>query len=179
MRKIWLITLIIFNIIVISGLGQEAEYQIKAIFLEQFTRFIEWPVSSSLSDTSRSFIVAVIGENPFDSILEQTYARQKIKHKKVEIRYLSSPDEIKDIHLLFISGSCKTILPEIINQTKDEPILTVSDTEGFAENNVLINFYLAGEKIKFEINEKAVHESGLSISYILLNLSKIVNPIKR
>lgn len=178
MRKIWLIILIIIIRFVIPCFGQESEYQIKAVFLEQFTRFIEWPNSSSVSDTSKPFIIAVIGENPFSSILEKTYDNQKIKNKKVEIRYISSPKEINDIHILFISSSAEKILTSILNRTINKPILTISDTEGFAEKNVLINFYLSGDKIKFEINEKAVHESGLVVSYILFNLAKIVNPIR-
>jgi len=177
MRKIWLIILIII-IFVIPCFGQESEYQIKAIFLEHFTRFIEWPESSSVSDTSRPFIIAVIGENPFGSILEKTYGEQKVKNKKVEIRYISSPNKINDIHILFVSSSAEKILTAILNRTKNKPILIISDTNGFAEKNVLINFYFVGDKIKFEINEKAIHESGLTVSYILLNLAKIVNPIR-
>jgi hypothetical protein len=158
--------------------GQEPEYQVKAIFLEHFTRFIEWPNSSGISDTSTPFIIAVIGENPFGAILEQTYAKQKIKNKRVEIHYLLSPDEIADCHLLFISSSNKKILDEILSRTRNRPVLTISDTEGFAKKKVLINFYLFGNKIKFEINEKAVHESGLAMSYMLLNLAIIVDPVR-
>ena len=96
MSKIWFIVLLIAVLLQIPCFGQESEYQIKAIFLERFTRFIEWPNSSGISDTSTSFIIAVIGDNPFGSILEQTYAKQKIRNKKVEIRYISTPDNIAD-----------------------------------------------------------------------------------
>ena len=178
MQKIWLIILIITMLFVLPCFVQESEYQIKALFLEQFTRFIEWPSSPQVTDTSEQFIIAVIGENPFGSILEQTYTNRKIKEKKVEIRYLASPDEINDIHILFIAASSEKKLSEILKRTKNKPILLVGDTKGYAQKNVHINFYLAGENIKFEINEKAVHESGLVMSYILLNLAKIVNPIR-
>lgn len=158
--------------------GQESEYQIKAVFLEQFTRFIEWPESSSVSDSSKPFIIAVIGENPFGPILGNTYEERRIKDKDVELRYISSIDEIDSVHILFISDSNRKILPDIINFTKNKPILTIGDAEGFAQKNVLINFYQSDDRIKFEINEKAVHESGLVVSYILFNLAKIVNPIR-
>jgi hypothetical protein len=178
MRKTWFSVFLIAAGLQVFCFGQESEYQIKAVFLEHFTRFIEWPESSGIADTSSPFIIAVIGENPFGSILEQTYTKQKIKNKKVKIPYLSTPDEITDCHILFISSSNKNILPEILSRTGDKPILTVGDTESFAEKKVLINFYLSENKIKFEINEKAVHESGLTFSYMLLNLAKIVNPVK-
>ena len=161
-----------------SLVAQQSEYTIKAVFLEHFTRFIEWPESCKIADTSTPFFITVIGENPFGSILEQIYTEQRIKNKRVKIRYISSLDKITDCHILFISSSAKEILPEILSSTRNKPILTVSDTEGFAENGVLINFYMTGDKIKFEINEKAVHASGLVMSYRLLNLARIVNQVR-
>jgi len=176
--KKYLVILCIGFLMPISAVAQQSEYTIKAVFLEHFTRFIEWPESSEIADASSPFYVAVIGENPFGTILDQIYAEQKIKNKIVEILYVSSPDEITDCHILFISSSNKERLPEILLLTRNKPILTVSDTDGFAENGVLINFYLAGSKIKFEINEKAVHESGLVMSYRLLSLARIVNQMR-
>ena len=159
----------------LSAVTQQSEYTIKAVFLEHFTRFVEWPESTDTADPSTPFRVAVIGENPFGSILDDIYLEQRIKNRQVKIHYISSPEEIADCHILFISRSSKEILPEILSRTRHEPILTVSDTEGFAEDGVLINFYLTGDKIKFEINEKAVHASGLVMSYRLLSLARIVN----
>jgi len=158
----------------LSGNAQQSEYTIKAVFLEHFTRFIEWPESFENADPSQPFHLAVIGENPFGPILDQIYSEQKIKNRTVEVLYFSTPDEITDCHILFISSPNKEILSEILTHTKDKPILTVSDTEGFAEKGVLINFYLSGSRIKFEINEKAVHKSGLVMSYRLLSLARIV-----
>lgn len=177
MRKIWFsfLIIIIFRIPLFS---QESEYQIKAIFLEQFTRFIEWPESATILDTNNTFIIGVFGDNPFGSILENTFEKRKIKNKKVQIRYLSTIEEIDNLHILFISKSNEKILPDIISATADKPILTISDSEGFSEYGVLLNFYKIEDKIKFEINEKAAHRSGLVVSYILFNLAKIVNPIR-
>ena len=158
--------------------AQTSEYTIKAAFLERFTRFVEWPEESAVSDTTESFVLGIIGENPFGSILEQLYATQKIKNKEVEIQSLSNLDEISGCHLLFISKSKGKELSKILSLTKDKPILTISDANGFAENGVLINLYLAENKIRFEINETAVKVFGLTISYLLLNTAKIVNPVK-
>jgi len=155
--------------------AQQDEYTMKAVFLEHFTRFIDWPESYESGSPADPFFIAVIGENPFGSILEQIYRDQKIKNRNVEIISFSSPEDITDCHILFISRSNKEILPEILHRTEKKPILTVSDTQGFAKDGVLINFYMAENKIKFEINERAVQESGLTMSYRLLSLARIVN----
>ena len=157
--------------------AQLSEYSLKAVFLERFTRFIEWPEESVVSDTSKAFVLGVMGKNPFGSILEQLYATQKIKNKEVEIRYISNMDLILGCHLLFISKSEKNELIKILSVTKDKPILTISDEVGFAEKGVLINFYLSQERVRFEINETAFKVSGLKASYLLLDVAKIVNPV--
>lgn len=156
--------------------AQSTEYKVKAAFLERFTRFIEWPESSAIADTSKPFILGIIGKNPFGLTLEEFYSYQKIRSKKVEIQYFSNPDGIEKCHLLFISHSNKTQLSRILSRIRNKPILSVSDTKNFAEEGVLINFYIVENKIRFEINESEARKSGLSISYLLLKMAKITNP---
>ena len=178
MKKTWTLLLLLAIGKPFYCLAHESEYQIKAVFLEQFTRFIEWPKQSGTPDAIQPFTIAVIGQNPFDTLLEDIYIHRKIQDRAVNIQYFSSPDEIKDCHILFISKTNKQQLSEILSYTQNKPILTIGDTEGFAQQGVLINFYLTEDNVKFEINEKGFHQSGLNVSYILLNLAKIVHPLR-
>jgi hypothetical protein len=109
-------------------------------------------------------------------LLEEVYAKQKIKNKDVVIKQLSSINDVKDVHILFIGVSSEDELKEIINVTKNKPVLTISEKKGYAHKGVLINFYLEGNKVRFEINEKAVKESGLIMGFQLLSYAKIINP---
>jgi len=176
-KKTWLLSLFLVLFLPGIALAQASEYNVKAVFLERFTRFIEWPEESDVNDTSQPFILGVIGENSFGSKLEQIYSKQKIKDKKVEIRYISDINEIPGCNLLFISKSEKKALSKILSLTRERQILTIGDTKNFGERGVLINFYIVGNKIRFEINESEARNSGLFISYRLLNLAKIVNPL--
>jgi len=177
-RKVQLFVLFISLLLPISPFAQTDEYTIKIVLLERFTRFIEWPEESAISDTSQPFVLGLIGKNPFGSKPEDIYSTRKMRNKKVKIRYISKLDEIEGCHLLFISKSEEKKLSKILSFTKDKPILTISDTKGFAEEGVLINLYLKEDKVQFEINESAVRESGLSMSYMLLKTGKIVNPAR-
>jgi hypothetical protein len=161
-----------------SAGGQDREYRMKAVFLDKFTHFVQWPADAVVADTSAPFVVGVIGDNPFGSALEKIYAQRRIKQKAVEVRYQVDLDAVTECNLLFIARSAADRLPAIIARTADKPILTIADTRGFAERNVLINFYRHEDKVKFEINERAVHTSGLTFSYLLLNLARIVNPLR-
>ncbi len=161
-----------------STTGEYREYQMKAVFLDKFTRFVQWPETSTVADTTRPFVIGVIGDSPFGTLLEQIYAERRIKSSPVDIRYLAELDEIAACNLLFITDSAGDRLADIVVRTRDRPILTVADTRGFAERGVLINFHRQKGKVKFEINERAVHASGLTFSYLLLNLARIVHPVR-
>lgn len=175
MKKTCLVSLFLVLFLPVVILAQVSEYNVKAVLLERLTLFIEWPEESAVNDTSQPFILGIIGENPFGSILEQIYSNQKIKDKKVEIRYISKINEIPGCHLLFISKSEKKALSNILSFTREKPILTIGDTKNFAERGVLINFYIFENKIRFEINELESQKSRLFMSYRLLKAAKIVN----
>jgi len=177
-KRIQIIILFVGLLLPVFASAQSIEYTVKAVFLERFTRFIEWPEESAMADSSQPFVLGVIGESPFGSILEEIYSTQKIRDKKVEIRYISKLNEITGCHLLFLSESEKKELPKILSFTRDKPILTIGDTKGFADKGVLINFFFSKDKIRFEINESVVRDSGLKMSYLLLQLAKIVKPIE-
>ncbi len=89
---------------------------------------------------------------------------------------MSDVDSIPGCHILFIGKVSEDDLSDILAFTEHRPIVTISDTEGFAEEGVLINLYRDGNRLGFEINESAVRESGLAMSYSLLNLARIVDP---
>ncbi len=175
MKKNKLIILIFLSLFVSTLTAQISEYRVKAVFLERFTRFTEWPGESAINDTTKPFVISVIGKNPFGNLLEETYSSQKILNKNIEIRYISKIDQIEETNILFISKSKQKELSKILSYTKDKPILTVGDTKGFAKKGVMINFYLSSGKLRFEINETAVKESGLSMSYLLLQVALIVS----
>ena len=168
----------IFHLFLPSGtFAQNIDaYTVKAVFLERFARFVEWPPEAAINDKLQPFIIAVIGKNPFGTKLDTIYSTRKILDKKVKIIYISNVNEIKGCHLLFVSKSEKNELHKIISFTRDKPVLTIGDAKGFAENGCLMNFYTFDNLIRFEVNEKAVRESGLSMSYLLLKAARIVKP---
>lgn len=154
----------------------EDEYTMKSVFIAGFSRFVTWPESSRMNDKSKPFVLGIIGVNPFGKILENHYMElnQKINDKNVEIRYISTLDKIPGCHILFISSSCKNDLPNILAVTSGKPILTIGDTEGFAEQGVLINFYIQRRRIRFEISEALFQKASLKIDSLILREAKIV-----
>ena len=173
---------IIFLLIMLSAfqniVSQEITNNVKIAFLEKFTRFINWPDESSLADSSNIFLITIIGTDSITKEIYNFYKTRKIKGRNVKINYISNISEITECHLLFIANSEKESLEQIIDYTKERPILTISDTDGFAEKGVLINLFSLKNQLRFQINETAVKTSGLYVNFRLLNLAKIVNPVR-
>lgn len=144
----------------------ELEYQVKAVFLERFARFIEWP-AGTLDDPSEPFRIEVLGDDPFAGLLEEAYAKQTIRGHVVVVRHAGDVSELGACHLVFISSSVAPRVREIVARLRRRPVLLVGDTGGFGAAGVHLNFFLDGGKVRFELNESALREAGLKASYLL------------
>lgn len=177
MKIYGIITIFLVCAFTVPAISQISEYTVKAVYLERFTRFAEWPEKMAMADTAKNFILGIIGENPFEKKLEEIYTEQKIKNKQVKILYFDTVSQIQFCHLLFISQTDNDKLFKILSYCGDKPILTVSDTGGFGGYGVHINFFINDNKVKFEINEKAMIKAGLKCSYLLLKSARIISPV--
>lgn len=149
------------------------EYEVKAAFMYNFLKFIEWP-DNAFSDYHTSINLCVLGNDPFGSTLDSVQG-ETIKNKQIIVKHYNDARGLEKCHILFISRSGEEHLTQILKTLKGLNILTVSDTKGFAQQGVVINFYIEENRVRFEINQDAVNRSGLKISSKLLNLAKIVH----
>jgi uncharacterized protein DUF4154 len=153
-----------------NGLGQNpppTEYQVKAAYLFNFARFVEWP-AAALPKPDSPLIIGVVGENPFHDDLQKTIENKKIADHPVVAREFRSASEATNCHILFISSSEKARLPQIIKGLAGKSVLTVGETDGFNENGGMIKFFLEEGHVRFRINNDAAKSEGLKISSRLL-----------
>jgi len=145
------------------------EKRIKAAFLYNFAKFVKWPEQAF--DTPESPIVfCVIGKDPFDGALA-VIAKKKIRNRPLVVEQRTSLSPENSFHVLFIAQSEKNKISRIIGELKAIPVLTISDADGFIENNGIIEMIKAKNKIRFQINLGAARDSGLTISSQLLKLA--------
>ncbi|MCK5078051.1 MAG: YfiR family protein [Calditrichia bacterium] len=169
--------LVFFAIMLFSQnviIAQISEDQIKSVYIEKFTRFVEWPDSIEIADTSKPFIFGFLGNSKIYETLKEMYRNKTIRNKKVVFIHFNSTTDIKDCHLVFISSSKQKSLSQIILGLQKFPILLIGDTKGFAEKGVHINFYVIENNILFEINPDAVKSSSLYMNHHLMRAAKIV-----
>jgi hypothetical protein len=150
-----------------------AEYEVKAVFLYNLTKFVEWPDKSL--DNASTMTLFIIGEDPFGSYLDLIKGKS-VKGKTFDIKHVDTSDALKGAGIVFIANTDKDNLRHILKNLSGRPFLTVGDTQSFAKGGVMINFYIEESKIRFEINADAAKSAGMKISSNLLKMGKVITP---
>jgi YfiR/HmsC-like len=151
------------------------DYQVKATYLYNFGRFVEWP-GKAAADQGGSFTVCVLGQDPFGPSLDATLAGETIGGKTVVAKRISSAEESGDCQILFLSLTDDSRLNKIIADLDKKAVLTVSDMSQFVKRGGMIQFVLEGKKVRFEVNLTATQHAGLTLSSELL---KVATAVKR
>ena len=159
-----------------SGLGQTSsptdapslEYKVKAAFLLNFTKFIEWPASQD-TDAGAPFTICVLGENPFGPVLDQIIEGETVNGRKLAVRRIG-PSEVKSCKVVYVARNEKNS-PKII-----EPgILTVGEGDQFLREGGVISFVIENRRVRFDVNRAAAARAGLTLSSKLLNVARSVD----
>ena len=149
------------------------EYQIKAVYLYNFCKYIEWPERST--DLNDSFVIGLLESDPFGESLAKLARKKTIKGKQIIIKHIDSMADYRKCHLLFIPANIqKEFVREVLDKIGRESVLIVGEEENFAQSAGIINFFHSQNKIRFEINPGKAEEHNLRISSKLLKLGKII-----
>ena len=146
------------------------EYEVKAAFLFNFAKFVEWP-QSAFADANSPLIIGVLGDDPFGDVLERTVAGKLVQGRPLRVQRWKRLVEMRYCHILFVSPSERGELPEILERFQAAAVLTVSEEDGFDELGGMIHFLLQENKVRFAINNRAAKAAGLKISSRLLMLA--------
>ncbi len=145
-----------------------SESTIKALFIYNFTKHIEWP--AAVMNTTR-FTIVTFGENDVKERLAGVLKGRKLFDKNVEIRAVSSTDEIAGAQILYIGKSQSSSIEKIVQQYGDKGILIISEERGINAKGTGINLIRKGDNLRFEINEPALRKAGLKVSNQLISLA--------
>jgi hypothetical protein len=160
----------------VAVISAPSEYQLKMELIPKFTRFVDWPSQSTVRNPYSPFILGVIGHSPFGDEFDRYFLKQPLKNKGVQVRYCRTLEDLDTCDLLFICASEKDRLKPILSRVRQKPILTVSDTPGFAKSGVMVSFLREGSRLTFEVNATAAKESGLQFASNFLQVVRIVAP---
>jgi hypothetical protein len=147
--------------------AKAAEYDVKAAFLYNFAKFVEWPNL----DPTRPIAICVLGANPFGDKLTRAVEGKRVDGREVEVRSLPTVKGADTCQIVFVASSERERVEDIVGQLGQRPVLTVSDVEGFADRGGVIGLKLQESKVRFEVNMDAARLAGLKLSSQLLKVA--------
>ena len=143
--------------------------QMKAAFLYNFARFIDWPESGRVSVD-----ICVLGD-PASSVAVESIAGKIARGQTVRVAAHTSPRDVRECQIVFIASEWQARLPEVLGALEGTDVLTVGDSDGFAEDGGMIGLNLRRNRFLLEINVTAIRAAGLTVSSQLLALSNIID----
>ena len=181
-KKCRLLLLLGFACCLLSRVGYaqvSQENLIKAVYIEKFTRFVEWPDQFLVNDTTKPFYIGILGKSNMATTLKEVYRKLPIRNKLVEVEEITGMDDLKDkgrkYHVLFVPSDSEKWLDDVIEYSVQNNILTIGDGKNFAKRGIHINFVVFEDRVHYTINESSVYNSDLYMSYRLLNSAIIVS----
>jgi hypothetical protein len=163
---------ILLGAVFILGLpGQIDEYQVKAFFLYNFARYVEWP-TETFKAANDPIVICILGQNPFGGALEQAVAGKLLGARPFVVRQISETPP-GCCHILFVNSSERRRFRSMAGRLRGSAVLSVGETPGFTADGGIINFKLENGKVRFEIDIEAAGREHLRISSKLLSLAQI------
>jgi hypothetical protein len=149
------------------------EYRVKAAFLYNFAKFVEWPALTDKTGKN-PLRICVLGQDPFGSVLGDTVNGKTVLGRPFLVTNVPNVSQAATCQILFISASEQKRIRSIIVQLRTPGVLTVGETEGFANQGGIVNFKLESGRVRLEINVEAAEQAKLRISSKVLSLAQIV-----
>jgi hypothetical protein len=147
------------------------EYQVKAIFLFNFTQFVDWPSGSGVQDP---LAICVLGEDPFGSYLDDALRGEHVGNRTLTVRRYRRVEDVRACQVLFISRTEARYIDDAIAQVRGAGTLTVSDASDFVARGGMVGFVTEDNHVRLRINVAATHAGGISISSKLLRVAEII-----
>ena len=148
------------------------ENALKAAFIYNFLKFIEWP-AEAFPHSDSELTICIWGADTLDGALAPL-AGKPVRHRQIRIRHLSDKTSVTGCHIVYVSRDEAGRLQQALARVGRKHVLTIGDMPGFAARGGAINLFKAEDRIRFEINLDAARTSGLTISSRLLSLARVV-----
>jgi hypothetical protein len=174
LRVGWLALLLTFNCALAGPVA--GEYQVKAVFLFNFTHFVEWPADAFASPAA-PFIIGVLGQDPFGSALDEAVRGETVNGRPLVVQRYTGIADLKPCQILFIDRSIDGEMEKALASVGHQRTLTVSDLDSATAHSVIIRFLNENRKIRLQINVDSARNAGLTISSKLLRPAQVIGTV--
>lgn len=151
--------------------AQTAEYEQKASLICGLLRNVEWP-TRKMKSPSAPFVIGIVGQDMVSDFLREDLQGRRIKDRPVQIRVLTSLQEVSSCHLLFVSQSENDRLRSILSEARREGILTVGEADNFLSSGGVVQFVFEGTRVTYRVSQGNASREALKLNGFVLRFSK-------
>lgn len=146
--------------------------KIKAVFIYNFTKYIEWPEEYKTGE----FTIGILGENEaLFQELDKMSKVKKVSNQSFSIKNIEDAGSMGSPHILYIPEDSTDQLNKALSSLKGKSTLVITEKPGLAQQGAAINFVVVGNRQKFELNKANAEERNLKVASVLENLAVLVN----
>ena len=154
-----------------SKTQEVTEYEVKAAYVYYFAKFTEWP-PEALPSPNSPITIGVIGNDEFGALLDKVVKDKTVLNHPMAVRRLNWPADLRSIQMLYIGSMANKRLKQIEQDLQKMPVLTIAETENGARTSGIVNLFIEGGKVQFDVDIKAAEKSGLRVSSKLLRMAR-------
>lgn len=167
MKKPLLLILMVFFILPLS---QAQDEKFKALFMYNFTKYLEWPASKQSGD----FIIGVYGNSPIISELNIIAQKRKVGAQPIVVKRVTEIDQFMDCNIVYVPTNKSAKVSEITEQCAKKGVVLITDKPGLAQTHSGINYIKIDGKQNFEINKRLLENQGIKVNSVLLSLGVVI-----
>ena len=153
--------------------GASNEADVKAAFVYNFLKFVDWP-PHALARSDQPLSIAIVGEGPVADAVESLLEGKKVGTHALVVVRVKAGDPLADVHAVFVTGADKDKAHRTLATRGSAAILTIGDDDQFAARGGIIGLYVEDRRVRFEVNTAAADATGLRVSSRLLALARLV-----
>ncbi len=149
-----------------------AEYRVKAAFIYNFAKYIDWP-----GVETKEFHVCSAGRDDLGGALS-ALDRRSAQGREIQVRQNVAMDQLKDCQIIFVGEKDSKLLSSVVRQLWGAPVLIVSDNQQAVEAGAHIALASAEDRVEFDVNLATLQRANLKASSQMLKLARTTKPAK-
>ncbi len=148
-----------------------SEHEVKAAYVYNFAKFVDWPENAFPLNNS-PITIGIIGDVEFGILMEKAVKDKMIQERAVRIQNLKWPADLRGCQIVYVTSSEQRRFRQIAESVRNSPVLTITEVEDRSQDKGILNLFIEGGKVQFEINSAGAEQARLKISSKLLRLAR-------
>jgi hypothetical protein len=147
-----------------------SESQVKAAFLLNFPKYVDWP-ASVLPETNTPIRVTIIGNKELSAEFGKMCENKVINGHPIVLTSMVSPADCDgNCHIVFVASASQR---ELLDKLRGKNALTVGESDDFIDLGGVINLTRHERKIRLQVNLTAARNANLTISSKLMSVADV------